>query len=489
MTETIEIARSVPVLADVDVLVVGAGIAGATAAVASARNGATTMLVDRFGSLGGNMGPGMIGGAPNLELPASMADGMPGIPGEFVRRCSAYTNAPLFNHYFRDAQVISYVWLQMMQESGVRLLLNAFAADPIMDGNTLAGLVVETKLGTRAVRARVVIDATGDADVAARAGAPTDDGAGLSHSGVYWAVGNVDVEQYYARVRRREPGTSDLAWADGLFAKELGRPGYQIGPALRELIPYFRPAWESGEFRIIQKIGDAGIALMDHGIFRSTAGVQDVDDPIATERHRILGALVGVYRPESRATGDTAVMNELEIGCRTYIFEAAQWLRRRVPGFENSYLHIIAPYFHSRGGRSIVSRRPITVADVKAGRKLDDVVFVAIDDDFWELCLPGKAGPTTEMDHSFDFPYRQLLPREVQGLLVTGRAAIIQPPVMRPRWQVFLMGQAAGVAAALAARADLTPDRVNVTELQRLLHREYQAPLGDDDRLQELGIT
>ncbi len=371
----------------------------------------------------------------------------------------------------------------------MELLLNAFASDPVMDGNTVTGLVVETKSGTRAIRARVVVDATGDADVAARAGAPVDDGAGLSHSGVYWAVGNVDVEEYYARVRRREPTIADLAWADGLFAKELGRPGYQVGPSLRELIPYFRPAWESGEFRTIQKIGDAGIALMDHGIFRSTAGVQDVDDPISTERHRILGALVGVSRPEGRTTGDTAVMNELEIGCRSYIFEAAQWLRRRVLGFECSYLHIIAPYFHSRGGRSIVSQRPITEADVKAGRKLDDVVFVAVDDDFWQQCLPGRAGPTTEQEHSFDFPYRQLLPQDVEGLLVAGRAAIIQPPVMRPRWQVFLIGQAAGAAAALAATGGVPPGQLNVTELQRLVHREHQAPLGDQDRLQELGIA
>jgi hypothetical protein len=117
MTEKVHLDKSVPVVADVDVLVVGAGIAGSTAAVTAARNGAKTMVVDRFGYPEGNMGPGTIGGAPNLELPDTMAGGLPGIPGEFVRRCEAYCNAPLLNHYFRDTHVASHVWLKMMEES------------------------------------------------------------------------------------------------------------------------------------------------------------------------------------------------------------------------------------------------------------------------------------------------------------------------------------------------------------------------------------
>lgn len=469
MNTMVEVKKSVPVVAEVDVLVVGGGIAGSTAAVAAARNGAATMLVDRFGYLGGNIGPGMISGgtAINSELPASMCGCMPGIPGEFGHRCEAYTNAPPPSNYFRDSQVISYVWFKMMQESGVRLLLNTFAADPLMDGKKVIGLVVEDKSGTHAIRAKVIVDATGDADVATRAGAAVDDGRGLSHSGVYWAVANVDSEEYSNRVLRKEPDPEDVRWADGISERELGKSGYHLRPRsftyerLRQLFPYFKPAWESGEYRFIQKIGDVGIVLMDHGIHKT----------LPNGKYCIFGAQVGVYRPKNRLTGDTAVMNELEIGCRTYIFETAQFLRRRVPGFETSYLHIIAPYFHSRGGRSIVSERPVTVEDVKKGQRLDDVVFVG------EI-----------KKHSFDFPYRQFLPKEIDGLLVTGRAAIVQPPSMRTRWMVFLMGQATGVAAALAARADIVPRELNVKELQSLLYHEYQVPLGDENRLQELGL-
>jgi len=88
MSEAIRMQRDVPVTDSVDVLVVGAGIGGCTAAVAAAREGAATLVVDRFGRPGGNMGPGMICGAPDLELPPLYARGMPGVPGEFASAIS-----------------------------------------------------------------------------------------------------------------------------------------------------------------------------------------------------------------------------------------------------------------------------------------------------------------------------------------------------------------------------------------------------------------
>lgn len=99
--------------------------------------------------------------------------------------------------------------------------------------------------------------------------------------------------------------------------------------------------------------------------------------------------------------------------------------------------------------------------DAKQKRRFNDVVFRVV----------GR--------NTYDFPYRQLLPRDVDGLIVTGRACIIQPPVMRVRWMILLMGQAAGVAAALAARSGVTPRELDVKKLQKLLYGKYQAPLGD----------
>jgi len=482
MSEMIELKKSVPVVTDVDVLIVGAGISGATAAVAAGRSGAKTMVVDRFGYLGGNMGPGMIGGAPYTEIPKAMGGLLPGIPGELIKRCEKYCNAPLLSNYFRDSQVISYVWTQMMQEASVQFMYNTYAGDPIMEGNRVTGLFVENKNGTQAIRAKVVVDATSDADVAARAGATMDGGKSLFNPGVYFAMANVDIERYMNEVFAKSPSSEDRRWAENILAgsdsgenhtgPHLPNLASRLNiPTLTPLVPYYRAAWEAGEYEFFQEIDGLGCILLDHGIFRTVSGWQYVEDPLRIGKYGILGALAGIWRIENPTSGDTQVMTALEVKSRNFIFETAQFLIRRVPGFEKAYLHIIAPYFNSRGGRSIVSEHPVTVEDVEAERKFDDVVFQMIRQNLY--C---------------DFPYRQFLPRGVDGLLVTGRACIVQPPVMRVRWMVLLMGQAAGVAAALAARKGITPRALNVKELQKLLYHKHQARLGDEERLRELGI-
>ena len=202
-------------------------------------------------------------------------EGMPGIPGEFVRRCEEHAKGQLLHPYFRDASIISYVWLQMMRESGVELLFNTFAGDPVMEGNRVKGLPVENKSGTQAILAKVVVDATGDPDVTARAGAAVDSGGSLFNPGMYLAMGNVDVETYEKDVTQKEPGEDDVRWAenlDPLVGKRLGR--------LRPLIPYYRREWESGEYRFMKDIGDRWTIRLDHGTFGSVSGVQYVPDPI-----------------------------------------------------------------------------------------------------------------------------------------------------------------------------------------------------------------
>ena len=249
MAQVIEVRQTIPVVADVDVLVAGGGIAGATAAVAAARNGATTMLVERYGSLGGNMGPGMFsGGVLHLVLdhPEVMMEGLQGILGEFIDRCEGYADGPLGHQYFRDSEVVSYVWHTMMYENHVRLMLNSFATEPIMEGSRIVGLVVESKSGAQAVRAKVVIDATGDADVAARAGAPIDEGRGTAcHPGMYFAIANVDVARYGDHVAQVDPDREDVEWTKELFGRELGgRRNWAWAFAnFGMLIPYLRPAW------------------------------------------------------------------------------------------------------------------------------------------------------------------------------------------------------------------------------------------------------
>ncbi|MCD6123190.1 MAG: FAD-dependent oxidoreductase, partial [Spirochaetales bacterium] len=217
-----EPSKKVPVAYDVDVVIAGAGIAGVFAAIASARGGADTVLIDRFGSPGGNMGPGMIVGAgfhekqkqdKNYNLGSGVYGDLAGIPREFVERYAEFGGAilPYKDHlYVRDSNIASQVSLEMLKESGVKLLLSSYAADPIIEGSTLTGLFFESKSGRQAVKAKVTIDATGEADLARRAGVPVlkpkksyneVDQHSPNGMGIWAMFGGIDCERYEREVK------------------------------------------------------------------------------------------------------------------------------------------------------------------------------------------------------------------------------------------------------------------------------------------------
>lgn len=482
MTQTIRVERQILVTHTVDVLVAGSGIAGCVAAVAAARQGATTMVVDRFGYPGGNMGPGLICGAPDLELPPMFAGGLPGIPGELVARCEASDKAPLLRHYFRDAQSLTYNWLRMFQEAGVHHLGNVYAADPLMDGQRVTGLIVETKDGPRAIRARVVVDATGDADVAFRAGAATDPGTGLFSPGLYFALANVDIDQYRNEVYDVEPDAADVGWM-----QQVAPDGFGRSPYLSTLARYYRQAWEAGSYRFYADEPGLGLVYCDHGLFQGVVGVQARQDPLRAGPYGLVGAMVGYRGPRQEHTsGSPEVMNRIETASRLFAFETARFLVDYVPGFERAYLLMVSPYFGCRGGRSFIPAYRLTPEDVAAGRRHPDVVFLG-----GRHAIHAHKGRQAEVEYdgTFDWPYRQLLPQQLDGLLGAGRAAIVPPPGLRIRWQMLLSGQAAGVAAALAAHHGVVPRQLDVGALQRVLYHEYGVPLAEDTaRLAELGL-
>ena len=461
MSATVQIHKELPVTAEVDVLVAGAGPAGATAALAAARTGADVMLVDRFGYPGGNMGPGMFSGGVvhlTLDYPTAMMEGFSGIPGEIIDRAQGYSDGQLGDDYFRDHQCVAYVLFKMMQENNVRLMMNTYAADPLMDGRRVTGLIVENKSGSQAVKAKVVIDATADGDIAFRAGAPMHGGETYVHPGCYFAIGDVDGAKYEEWLNTVVVPEADEKWAQEM-STTLG--GARIHP-LRPFYSLYRKAWHHGEYRFIKHFPGVGNATVDHGFYKV--------------KHGIMGAQIGV-RGEKIFSGDQDLMNRIEEGCRVFLFETALFMRRHVPGFENSYLHVIAPYFHTRGGRSPHCEYVLTAEDFEKGARFDDVIFRTY----------GHESKVV-VEGGYDFPYRQLLPKTVDGLIMAGKSAIIQPPPNRTRWKCFMMGQCAGVAAALAAQDGVAPKALDIRKLQRTLRHKFHTPMGEPDRLQSLGI-
>lgn len=171
----VEPEKGVPVYKQAGVVVAGSGICGSFAAIAAARNGAKTILIDRFGQMGGNIGPAMIvagtllGRPPEYSGEDSLPGGFSGLSGEFKKRVEALIPPRDSEHFPERSFTASYVLWEMAREAGVEFLTASYAADPVMDGPTVKGLFVETASGRIAVLADVVVDATGEAAVAERA--------------------------------------------------------------------------------------------------------------------------------------------------------------------------------------------------------------------------------------------------------------------------------------------------------------------------------
>jgi len=487
----VEPEKKVPVVYDVDVAVAGASISGVFAALAAARCGADTVLIDRFGQVGGNMGPGMIvqGGkvGPSPRPPAGLTVGMhkgsTGIAQEFTERyASLRRGGPVPSdqtHYPRDSSTASYTALKMLQESGVKLMLSAFAADPVMEGNRVVGLFVENKSGREAIRAKVVVDATGDADVAKRAGAPILypkqeyhqlDGHAPTGMGIGFVVGNVDWEAF--KRAQQEPSEEDVRWAEqNLGEKRMKYLHYVLGAA--------RKASEAGDFPNlkVEGLSEAWIKMrsLESPDITAAGGTSGTED-------RIAWGVIGYVRKEVMNTGDGVQISLLEARSRQIIFETVDFYRNYVPGFERAYLLCIAPFLGARGGPCIEGEYTLTMQDGREGKQFDDVVYA----------YPERRVLQYTSEHGepkwMEVPYRVMLPKKIDGLVAVGRSASGKPDtLLRSRTAVKYMGEAGGTAAAMAAKQGISPKQVDVKELQRRLLNSGLY-LGNVERLKELKL-
>ena len=480
--ETIEERKQVPVAGSWDVIVAGAGVSGVFAAIASARKGASTLLIDRFGSPGGNIGPGLIAGGSLSGWPIPHMYGGPffGIPREFIERHSELGggSVPPYkkSHYLRDSNIATHVLLEMLEEDGVDMLLSTYACDPIIEGERVRGIFVENKSGRSAAMAGVLVDATGEVDILRRAGAPVIrperayneiDQHAPTGMGIYFVLAGVRWSQYQEfRSTCPPPGREDLSWAEEV----LGRtpPPYLVSRARR--------AWEDGEFRMVQEVEGLG-RIGFHGTLKEVPGEEGLAGTMFNLKTRWIDA-----ETQGRVdAGDGHQISLLEARLRMYIFELSRFWRKYVPGFEDSYLAYVAPFLGSRGGPCAEGDYVMTYQDLESGRRFPDVLYVF--DHVGEGLKSSYRGKWT------DLPYRVLLPRGLEGVLCVGRNASCRPDtLLRSRSMVMHMGEAGGYAAALSVDNNVTPRELDVKLLQEtLLEAGYY--LGDTGRLVELGLN
>ena len=479
--KTIEERKQVEISHTVDVIVAGAGVAGVFAALAAARRGKKTLLIDRFGSPGGNIGPGMIAGGSlsGFPVPHMLHGPFMGIPKEFIERHAILGggSVPPYrkSHYPRDIQIATRVLFEMLREAEVSLMLSTYICDPIVKDGRVCGVFMESKSGRRAAMAEVVIDATGEADLSRRAGAPVImpdpasnkiDAHSPSGSGIYYVIGNVNWPAYEEFTRNVPPPTkAEKEWVE----KEL----YRSPPD--HLTPILKKASDTGTFEVMRDI--AGLGKIG---FPSIAGILSRDEGLA-------GGMLNLKRPwispETQGkvdAGDGEQMSRLEADLRMYIYDMALFWKNCIPGFENSYLAFVSPFFGTRGGPCVEGDYVMTREDLESGRRFPDVMYIF--DHVGDVEGSSYHGQWT------DLPYRAMLPKGLEGILAVGRCASCRPDtLLRSRAMVMHMGEVGGTAASLSIDQKAAPRQLDIRTLQSaMLDQGYF--LGDRARLRELGL-
>jgi hypothetical protein len=442
-----EPARSTPVRAEYDVLIVGGGPSGLTSALAAAEDGLKVGLIESRSFVGGNMTIGL----PVLGFLGQKGNQIiKGLPQKFIDRLKARNGAsehrPCPLHMgitLVEPEAVKTVALEMLTEAGVDVRFYTFCAGVVMDGDHLRGIITESKSGREAILGKIVIDCTGDADVAFRAGVPCEKGnekGGMQPPTLMFCLAGVDTE----KLRLSIANQSRTYLTDFIPAEYFGQNQQFIVVGLRELIAKARA--ERG-LKIPNERTIIITGLREGEAWLNMTRVAGVD---GTDAHSLT---IG------------------EIEARRQIDDIFTYLKNYVPGFEKSYFTKTAPFLGIRETRRIVGQYVMTQEDVLGCRKFDDAIAVAsypID-----IHRPGDEGCTLIWcGDCYDIPYRSLLPTKVDNLLVAGRCISTTHEAMgaiRVMATCMAMGEAAGRAAKMAVREGIPPARINVQKLRKEL--------------------
>ncbi len=418
------------------------------AALAAARNGATTILVERYGFLGGMATSALVGPLASVRHRYGGGRLVGGIPWEMIQRMERNGGAllhPIDYHKARlelhtpatdsdlpvgkgdvpfDPEVLKWIADQMMVEAGVHLRYHSFAADIAKDGDRIAAIIVESKSGRQALTGAVIVDATGDADIAAHAGVPYEvgrrgDGA-LQPMSLIFRLGGVDTD-----------ALGDIA-----------RP--YIHPPARKLAREFVA---SGRLPVF-----GGPWTCWGSTFR---------------RGEVFVNMVRLWGDGT----DVETLTGNEVTGRQHVQQFVSFLRENLPEFAECYLLDSGPQIGVRETRRIDGEYRLTAEDIRASLRFDD--GVALGGHIIDIHSPvGMFSQVREKVAPYQIPYRCLLPRGVANLLVAGRAISATHEAhasLRVMGTGMVIGQAAGTAAALAAQRDGNPRGVDIGALRSTL--------------------
>jgi hypothetical protein len=408
-----EPARDINVFAEADVVVVGGGPAGVTAAIAAAREGADTILIERYGYLGG-MATGGLVLMINQYPPGQCQEWLDNLKKVGGANDLSKSKEPgmMRQSIMVDPELLKCILNDMAMEAGVKQLLHSWSTAAIVEKNTVKGIIFESKSGRQAVMGKVFIDGTGDGDLFDTAGADydgaLDKGYRSAALAMVFRIGGIDSGKF-ADFRLNNADK----WQK-MREKANAIAGFGVGPV---------PAQRDDVFWVNSFIKD-----------RSSIKVED--------------------------------LTWVEVNVRHVMIPIYDYYKKNVPGFEKSYIYDSASQTGTRGSRRLVGEYVLTREDVQSKKQFDDVVVV------FPQAVPMGITEAQKPLKEVGMPYRCMVPAKVDGLLAAGRN-FSSDQAANTMFNVIphciQMGQAAGTAAAIAVKNKVQPRNVDYKTLRRRL--------------------
>jgi ribulose 1,5-bisphosphate synthetase/thiazole synthase len=400
--------KKIPIVENVDVLVCGGGFAGVAAAVSAAKNGARVLLLEKYGFLGGLVTTSLVITTPPLDN---------GINCEIRKRLkekSVYARCPNSGEedefHAIDPEVVKYELVALLKENGVDFILHTLIVGSVLDGHVIKGVIIESKAGRQAILGKMIVDATGDADIAAFAGVP------------------------FRLVKKPMTMMFNMVGVD--IKRALGQLGENWGN-IRKLV---------------QEGIDKKELIFDLGISRNfgAPGINAEKLVYGDEVNLWSGNLLDLDGTRPRD------LTRAEVTTREHVFKLAEFLKRRLAGFEQARIEYTAAQVGVRATRQIIGENMPSMKEVTEEKFADTV-----------------AKPYLHQE--MRLPYGSILPQKIDNLLVAGRCISAAEEAMGKLRLIPVCsatGEAAGTAAALSLGQKVPPRNLNRALLQKTLQKQ-----------------